>query len=227
MEQTQAAATSRPRIDPRALTPPTARAERTANLLVLLVVALALGLGWGLKVYVENRTATYSDPTMAFVYPVTWVTDQDDDGNPMLRDPQSGPTLFNDRLVVIHAAAPRSTLPGSSPLAETATAWALKRATALSTFRNLATLDRDPNTDQPLTVAGQPAIRVDYAYVAEPGTGLGQPGVPIVVRGSDYVTLNGDQLTVLSGQASADHWQAFEPQLKKIIAGAIASQGGS
>lgn len=227
MEQTQAAAPSQPRVDPRALTPPTAGAERTANLLVLLVVALALGLGWGLKVYVQNRTATFSDPAVTFVYPVTWVTDQDDDGNPMVRNPQSGPTLFNDRLIVIHGAAPKSGLPGSSPLADAASAWALRRATALSTFRNLATLDRDPTTDQPLTVAGQPAIRVDYAYVTEPGTSLGQPGVPIVVRGSDYVTLNGDQVTVLSGQATADHWLTFESQLKKIIAGATASQGGS
>ena len=55
---------------------------------------------------------------------------------------------------------------------------------------------------------------------------LGQPGVPIVVQGSDFVTLNGDQLTVLSGQASADQWQAFEPQLHKIIAGVKASEGG-
>ena len=41
------------------------------------------------------------------------------------------------------------------------------------------------------------------------------------------MTLNGDQLTVLSGQASADQWQAFEPQLHKIIAGVKASEGGS
>lgn len=224
MQQTQAAT---PRIDPRALTPPTASAERTANLLVLIVVALALGLGWGLKVYVDSRTAIFSDPVLAFAYPATWVTDQDDDANPMVRNPHSGPTLFNSRLAVIHSAAPKSPLPDGSPLADAATAWALKRSTALSTFRNLATLDRDPATDQPLTLAGQPAIRVDYAYVADPGTALGQPGIPIVVRGSDYVTLIGDQLTVLSGQASADSWQAFEPQLRKIVAGATASQGGS
>ena len=227
MEQTQAAATDQPRIDPRALTPPTAGAERAANLLVLFVVALALGLGWGLKFYVENRMATYSDPAVTFSYPATWVTDKDEDDYPMVRDPKSGRTLFNDRLVVIHTAAPKSNLPTGSPLADAATSWALKRATALTTFRNLATLDRDPVTDKPLTVAGQPAIRVDYAYVAEPGTALGQPGLPIVVRGSDFVTLNGDQLTVLSGQASAEQWQAFEPQLQKIIAGVKASQGGS
>ncbi len=224
MEQTPAAT---PRIDPRALTPPTASAERAANLLVLLIVALALGLGWGLKVYVEGRTTTYSDSFLAFAYPATWVADQDDDANPMLRDPNSGPTLFNNRLVVVHSAAPKGTVPDGSPLADAATAWALKRSIALSTFRNLATLDRDPITDQPLTVAGQPAIRVDYAYVAEPGTALGQPGLPIVVRGSDTVLLDGDQMTVLSGQASADSWQTFEPQLRKIIAGVTAPQGGS
>lgn len=227
MEQTQAAATSAPRIDPRALTPPTPAAERTANLLVLIVVALAVGLGWGLKIYVENRSATFSDPTVTFAYPATWVADKDDDDNPMVRDPEGGPTLFNNRLVVIHTAAPKSGLPGSSPLADAAAAWSLKRATALSTFRNLATLDRDPETDEPITVAGQPAIRVDYAYVADPGAALGQSGVPLVVRGSDYVLLNGDQLTVLAGQASSDHWLAFEPQLRKIIAGVKASQGGS
>ena len=225
MEPTQAAA-GQPGIDPRALTPPTAGAERAANLLVLLVVALALGLGWELKFFVENRTAIYSDPTLTFSYPVTWVMDKDDDDNPMVRDPKSGSAIFNNRLVVVHSAVSKNSLPAGSPLADAVTSWALKRANALSTFRNLATLDRDPVTDQPLTIAGQPAIRVDYAYVAEPGTALGQPGVPIVVRGSDFVTLNGDQLTVLSGQASADQWQAFEPQLRKIIAGVKASEGG-
>lgn len=226
MEQTQTAAASQTRIDPRALTPPTAGAERTANLLVLVVLALALGLGWGLKVYVENQSADFSDPSLAFAYPATWVADKDDDDHAMVRDPNGGPTLFNNRIVVIHSPAPTSSLPGSSPLADAATAWSLKRATALSTFRNLATLDRDPTTDQPLTVAGQPAIRVDYAYVAEPGMALGQTGVPIVVRGSDYVILSGDQLTVLSGQASAEHWQTFEPQLGKIIASVHTPQGG-
>jgi hypothetical protein len=227
MEQTHTAAAGQPRIDHRALTPPTAGAERAANLLVLLVLALALGLGWGLKVYVESRSATFSDQTVTFPYPATWVLDRDDDDNPMVRDPNAGPALFTNRLVVIHSPAPKSTLPGSSPLADAATAWSLKRAIALSTFRNLATLDRDPTTDQPLTVAGQPAIRIDYAYVAEPGAALGQTGQPIVVRGSDYVVLNGDQLTVLSGQANAEQWQAFERQLHKIIAGVQPAQGGS
>jgi hypothetical protein len=32
---------------------------------------------------------------------------------------------------------------------------------------------------------------------------------------------------VLSGQASAEGWPTFEPQLQKIVAGAKASQGGS
>ena len=132
MEQTQAAATGQPdQFDPRALTPPTAAAERAANLLVLVVVALALGLGWGLKVFVENRTAIYNDPTVTFSYPATWVTDTDDDDTPMVRDARSGSTLFNNRVVVVHTAAPKSGLPGGSPLADAATSWALKRATAV------------------------------------------------------------------------------------------------
>ena len=105
MEQTQAAAAGQPRIDPRALTPPTAAAERAANLLVLVVVALALGLGWGLKVFIENRTAIYNDPTVTFNYPATWVTDNDDDDNPMVRDAKSGSTLFNNRVAGVLASS--------------------------------------------------------------------------------------------------------------------------
>lgn len=195
---------------------PTAGSQRLANLLVIVTVCLALLLGWALKTAVEGRTQTYSDDQVTFAYPATWVVDQDMDGNPTLRDPQSASRLFNNRLVVVHADVPSSGLPASSPLADAATAWTLKRSSALDNFRNLSTEDG-------YTVAGQPAIRVDYAYVTDPAAALGRPGVPIVVKGSDLLIITGDRLTVLSGQSREADWAAFESQFLEILENAALS----
>lgn len=207
---------SQPQIDSRTLTPPTAGAQRLANLLVIVTLAVALLLGWALKTAVEGRTQTYSDDQITFAYPATWVVDQDLDGNPMLRNPQSASRLFNDRVVVIQGDVPSSGLPAGSPLVDAATSWTLKRSSALDSFRNLSSEDG-------YTVAGQPAIRVNYAYVADPAAVLGRPGVPIVVKGSDLVIITGDRLTVLSGQSREADWAAFEPRFLKILEGVTLS----
>lgn len=222
MEQVQTTLNkvARPTIDKRAITPPTAQAQRLSVLLVLATVAVALLLGWALKAAVQGRTAAYSDDQVSFRYPATWVTAQDDLGNAMVRNPNSASQVFNDRVLVSHDTAPKSGLPGGSPLADAATAWTLNRSQILDTFRNLATQDG-------LTVAGQPAIRVDYAYVADPQAALGRPGAPVVVRGSDVLFLVGDQLIVISGQADATQWAGFQPRFSKIVDTVALAQGGS
>lgn len=212
MEQVEAIAPGavQPQIDARSLTPPTRRAERLAVLWVFVTVAVALLLGWALMTAVTGRTAEYNDGQVGFRYPAAWVAAQDEDGNAMVRNPSSASPLFSDRVVVVHAPASRSGLPAASPLVEAATAWTLGRSQALDSFRNLATQDG-------LTVAGQPAMRVDYVYVADPAAELGRPGVPVVVRGSDYILLAGDDMTVLAGQAADTGWEAFAPTLAQIV----------
>lgn len=197
-------------IDSRSLTPPTRRAERLAVLWVFLTVAVALLLGWALMTAVKGRTVAYSDGQISLRYPAGWVATQDEDGNAVLRNPASASPAFGERLMVVHMAAPSSGLPAASPLAEAVTAWTLSRSQVLSSFRNLATVEG-------LTVAGQPAMRVDYVYIADPAAELGRPGVPVVVRGSDYVLLVGDQMTVLGGQAVDASWEAFAPVLTRIV----------
>ncbi len=202
-----------PPADVRSLTPPTRRAERLAVLWVFLTVAVALLLGWALMTAVTGRTVVYSDGQISLRYPAAWVVGQDEDGNTLMRNSASASPAFSDRMIVIHMPAPSSGLPAASSLAEAVTAWTLSRSQALSSFRNLATVDG-------LTVAGQPAMRVDYVYIADPAAELGRPGVPVVVRGSDYVLLAGDQMTVLAGQAADAGWEAFAPLLARIVASA-------
>jgi hypothetical protein len=211
---------TQPEIDSRALTPPTPAAERVANLLVIATVAIALLLGLVLKTAVQGRTSAYEDGTISLDFPATWVVDQDASGNAMVRNPQSSSTLFNARVLVFHDQVPDSGLPGSSPLAEAATAWTLQRSRGLNMFRNLATQDG-------LTVAGRPAIRIDYAHVTDPAADLGRPGIPVVVRGSDILLIQGDRLTVISGQASAIDWQAFQQDLDAVLESAALTQGGA
>lgn len=213
MEQSVAALQSPPPSTPdyRALTPPTPRAERLAVLWTLLTLAIALFLGWALMLAVTTRTATFSDDQISLQYPAQWTAGADDEGNAVLRNLTSASLRFEERVTVVHAEAPSSGLPAASPLAEAATAWTLSRSQLLPSFRNLATADG-------LTVAGQPAMRVDYAYVADPTAALGRPGVPVVVRGSDYLFLVGDQMHVISGQSAEANWSTFEKTLAKIVA---------
>lgn len=213
MEQLQAAPSGAelPAVDARRLTPPTPRAERLSVLLVMVTVAVALLLGWALKSAVQGRTALYSDGVVRLAYPAAWVVSQDEEGQALLRDARAASSLFDRQVRVTHRPRPASGLPGASPLTEAATAWTLSRAQELNSFRNLA-------TEEGLTVDGQPAIRVTYAYVADPAAALGRPGIPVVVHGSDTILVVGDTMTVLTGQAAQEDWAAFEPALAKILA---------
>lgn len=209
-----------PKIDRRALTPPTPAAERRANLLVIVTVLVALVAGWVLMTVITGRTGVYRSDQLTFHYPATWLVGEDDEGHLMLWDPNARSQVFSNRVVVINEPAPTGGLPGSSPLAEAATTWTLRRSRILDSFRNLA-------TEEGYTVAGLPAIRMDYAYVADPSATLGRPGIPVVVRGSDLIVLSDDRLIVLSGQARASDWEDFEPQFLKIVRSAAGPQAAA
>lgn len=206
--------------DVRALTPPTPRAERLSVLLVLATVAVALLLGWALKAAVQGRTSLFSDGVVTLAYPAAWVASQDEEGQALLRNPRALSSLFAEQVRVTHRPRPTGGPPGASPLAEATTAWTLSLAQELNSFRNLA-------TEEGLTVDGQPAMQVTYAYVADPAAALGRPGIPVVVRGSDTILVVGDTMTVLTGQAAQENWAAFEPVLAKVIASVrLASAAG-
>jgi hypothetical protein len=87
------------------------------------------------------------------------------------------------------------TLPQGQRLMDAATTWTLGRMSALREFHDLGT--------EEATINGQPALRVNYAYVADPPVGMGAASLPIVVQASDTVVVQGNQFFVFSSVSDA------------------------
>ena len=174
---------------------PRADDESRQALAVLVVVAVGLLLGWLLMMSIENRSVSFrsADGTISLSYPTTWLTSKVDDGMLLnVADPVTAGALRPSLKVYVRPLAQ------GQRLMDAATTWTLGRMSALREFRDLGT--------ETTTVNGQSALRVSYAYVADPPAGLGPASLPIVVQASDTIVVQGNQFVVFSaaGDASQD-----------------------
>jgi hypothetical protein len=73
---------------------------------------------------------------------------------------------------------------------------------------------------EPTQVGGKDAVRVDYAYVAEPA--LAAPDtMPTVARGADTLAREGDTITVITTQAAADAYEDLRLTWDRMIASVV------
>jgi len=185
---------------------PRAGEETRAALLVVLVVAVALLLGWLLKMSVAGRTTTFNGlgGAVSLKYPASWVTGVADEGTPLTVYSPLSAGSFRPTFTVY-----ARTLQKGQKLVDVATAWTMGRGAALREFHDLGS--------EQVTLAGQPAIRVNYAYIADPPSGSGPATLPAVVQASDTVVVQGSQYIIFSAADDANQ-DARAPQLDTILA---------
>jgi hypothetical protein len=187
---------------------PCAAEQRWGTVLVVLTFLLALAGGWLLKTGTEGRSVSFVSPDgrLALSYPAGWTRASVLARGVLLDvfDTQAG-SLFPARLrVQARPAAASATLHDLAVLA------ALDRGNALREYRELS------NTET--VVGGQRALKVEYAYVADPPSGAGAATLPIVVRGTDTLVLAGDRLVVISSlRQTEDSSAGFDRILNSVV----------
>jgi len=181
--------------------------EHTRNAwAVALTVAVVLLVGWLLKTMVEGRSTAFASPDgkVSLSYPAGWTVSKAEEGTLL-----SVSNLYAPGMPPALKVFSR-TLAQDQRLADAAIAWTMSRMNALHEFRDLGAVET--------TLAGKPAIALNYAYVAEPTAGAGPATLPIVARGRDTIVLLDKEYVVFSATSDAAQGE-LDPQLARILDG--------
>jgi len=165
---------------------------------VITVTVAALLAGWLLKNSVENRSVPFEASGIFAQTPRGWLMTSLQ-GNEILHvtDPLSsgfGTTYSIENIPVAPDAS----------VGQTVSLLTLQRGQALTAYRVLE--------QKPVTVFGRAAYEISYVYV-ESNPNLTHNEIPNIVRGLDYIYLNGDHAVV------ATYWadeKAFESDLGRF-----------
>ncbi len=180
-------------------------ARSYAEWAVILLVAVALVAGWGVRSYAEGRVERYSAGGLTVAYPASWLPSTLADGTLRFRDMQAGgapPTLSLRPATAADAQA------AAQAVATEADGLALTRGQDLTAYTTLAT----SNT----TYRGQPARRISYAYVQR-GANAALQRLPTVMLGEDLVVYQAGRVYVFSLQASQDEFERVRPRFQAFV----------
>jgi hypothetical protein len=165
---------------------------------VIVVTVIALLAGLLFKNSVENRSVAFTDSGISAQTPRGWLVTSAQ-GNEILHvtDPLSGGfgTTYVIQNIPIAAGA---------TVEQVVSLLILDRGQALTAFRVLE--------QKQVTVSGQAAFEIGYVYV-ESNPNLTHNDIPNIVRGLDYIFLNGDHAVV------ATYWadeKAFDSELGRF-----------
>ena len=155
--------------------------QRFTDWAVIGVTVVALLAGWLTKNNVENRSVTFTDAGISAQTPLGWLMTSAQ-GNEILHvtDPLSsgfGTTYIIENIPVALDAS----------VGQTVSLLTLQRGQALTAYRVLE--------QKQVTVFGQAAYEISYVYI-ESNPNLTHNEMPNIVRGLDYIYLNGDHAVV-------------------------------
>jgi hypothetical protein len=184
---------------------PQAGEEQRAALWVIATVAVAILLGWLLKTGVESRSqAANVAGGISFSYPAGWVVGKTGEGVLFTASDPRSPTSFRSTV-----SMRTRNLPQGLALIDAAASLALSQSQALPEFSDLGS--------EQATLAGRPALRLNYAYVAPAPAGAGRAMLPTVVRATDTLVALGNQILVISTASDADYHQTYQGRFDAFL----------
>lgn len=190
------------------LPPKPQRGEAQRSLLwVILITVAALVLAIALRNAVESRSTAFTAASgaVSLRYPSAWVLGTASDGTLLaVSDPHS-PSSFRS-LITVRTRA----LGQGQQLIDAATAWTLSQSRALREFQDLGS--------EPAVLAGKPAIKLSYAYVAPAPPGAGLSLLPVVVRATDTLVTAGNQVIIVGVASDAAHYKSYADLLQRTLA---------
>ena len=180
--------------------------DRFAEITVVIVTVIALLAGWFYKTSVENRSVGFEGSGISAQTPAGWLQ-AETQGDEVLHAFDISSDGFNTTYIVRKFPVAPDTTVGQLPSLLT-----LERGQQLTAYRVL--------DQQSVSENGRDAYGISYVFV-ESNPDLTHAQLPMVVRGVDYIFLNGDQAIVVTywaGEANFDldlgRFQLFLQSLK-------------
>lgn len=165
--------------------------DRYAEITVVLVTILALAVGWFYKSSVENASLAFSADGISAQAPKGWLQSEPS-GDVLFRTTDINSNGFGAVYTIRKIA-----ITSEATASEVAGLVSLDLAQDLLAFRIL--------DQREVTVYGRDAFEINYVFV-ESNPDLTHTEIPSVVRGADYVFLNGDHAIVVSFQADENNY---------------------
>ena len=174
---------------------------------VALVALVALALGWLLMAQTEGRTRAYAEPDsgLRLSYPARWISvDSLQDRLLMVEDPRTDSALKTSLSV-----ERRDLDPADPPSLQTLLDRRVEDRGQLTGYHLLA--------DGEATVAGQRAIMLEYAYVAQPIDTPRRASLPVVVHAREYIVVTSDRSYYVSLAAPEGSFPQAAAQFERIV----------
>lgn len=177
------------------------------ELAVVVMVGVALMLGWAMKAWVRGQTVSFTsdDGALSLVYPADWLEQIDKHALLSVSDVRGGGGFKPTFSVSTREMNPDFPLTAH----DLVVTLSVRRAEELTAYRILS---RDLGI-----VDGIPASKVSYAYVTE-HTGVLEQGLPVVVQAVDWVLIHDKKAYVLTFAASAESFAEEEGTFNAILA---------
>lgn len=180
--------------------------DRFAEITVVVVAVIALLAGWMFKSSVENRSVSFESNGISAQAPAGWFQ-ANIESDEVLHTTDLSADGFGTTYIVRKMPLAADTAAG-----QIASLLTLERGQKLTAFRVL--------DQQFVTVTGREAFEVSYVFV-ESNPDLTHAQLPLVVRGVDYIFLNGDSAVIVTywaGESNFDldlgRFHAFLKSLK-------------
>ncbi len=166
--------------------------DRYAEIAVIVLTLVALLAGWFYMGGVESRTRPFEAGGIRASVPSGWIQSEPQ-GNVLVHARQRASAGFQTEYSITQYP-----LPAESGLSEIVNLLTLDYGQGLTAFRVLG--------QQAVIVGGRDAYEVTYAYV-ESDPNISHVDLPVVVRGLDYIFLNGGQAIIVTYRASEADYQ--------------------
>lgn len=174
---------------------------------VVLVVLLALALGWLLRVQTEGRVKQFQDQASPFriSYPAGWgVADTLQDVLLKVADPQTN-SAFKTNLTV----ESREVDPAAPPELQTLLDRRVEQRASLIGYHFLSNSD--------ITVGGANGAVFEYAYVVQPIDQARRASLPVVVQAREYIVPTKDRTFYITLAAPQSEFDAAGAQFDRVI----------
>jgi hypothetical protein len=180
------------------------RNDRIASILVVLMVALALMFGLGIRQRELGRTVSHVDREAGIEmrYPAGWLLDSADPAYTLrVSDPNARPFKTLYQITIVPAS-------GQTTVRNVLDTLTLQRSSELSAYRVL-------NVGQQ-TLGGQDLIRMNFVFVeTDPNPFIQR--LPVVVLGTDVVLIDAERAIVVTYMAEQDTFEQGLPGFERFL----------
>jgi len=181
----------------------TSLGDRYAEFTVIALTLIALLFGWAYKSSIENRGVLFESGSISAQAPSGWLQ-ATTEGDEILRTTDLASSGFGSTYVLRKIPTARE-----ATAAQTASLLALEHGQELTAFRVLE--------QHEVVVLDRPAYELSYVFV-ESNPDVTHSEIPSIVRGVDYIFINGDHAIVATYWADEENYELDLGRFHKFLA---------